>query len=109
MIPVGLGDQLLLYTDGVSEARDAAGRFFPLAQVTAGALADREAAARGDASRRHLLDTLVLSLTDHVGDRCRDDILLLLVTMRLAAGLFGLVLRVGLVLRAGLVLCGSCR
>ena len=35
MIPVGDGDQLLLYTNGVSEARDAAGRFFPLAQVTA--------------------------------------------------------------------------
>ena len=35
MIPVGEGDQLLLYTDGISEARDSAGRFFPLAQVTA--------------------------------------------------------------------------
>ena len=30
MMPVGDGDQLLLYTDGVSEARDADGRFFPL-------------------------------------------------------------------------------
>ena len=38
MIPVGDGDQLLLYTDGVSEARDADGRFFPLAQVTAEAV-----------------------------------------------------------------------
>ena len=38
MIPVGDDDQLLLYTDGVSEARDAAGRFFPLAQATAKAL-----------------------------------------------------------------------
>ena len=35
MMPVGDGDQLLLYTDGVSEARDADGRFFLLAQVTA--------------------------------------------------------------------------
>ena len=74
MIPVGDGDQLLLYTDGASEARDAAGRFFPLAQV----------AARAD--RTHLLDALVASLGDHVGDRGCDDILLLLVTLRLPAG-----------------------
>jgi serine phosphatase RsbU (regulator of sigma subunit) len=77
MIPVGDGDQLLLYTDGVSEARNAAGRFFPLAQVTA------QAAARGGGG---LLDTLVTGLEEHVGDRGCDDILLLLVTMRLSAG-----------------------
>ena len=86
MIPVGDGDQLLLYTDGVSEARDAAGRFFPLAQVTtealnaAGALS---AGSPGRACRAHLLDALVSSLDDHVGNRASDDILLLLVTMRL--------------------------
>jgi serine phosphatase RsbU (regulator of sigma subunit) len=77
MIPVGDGDQLLLYTDGVSEARDAAGRFFPLAQVTA------QAAARGGGG---LLDALVTGLEEHVGDRGCDDILLLLVTMPLSAG-----------------------
>jgi serine phosphatase RsbU (regulator of sigma subunit) len=77
MIPVGDGDQLLLYTDGVSEARDAAGRFFPLAQVTA------EAAGRGGDG---LLDALVTGLEEHVGGRGCDDILLLLVTMRLSAG-----------------------
>jgi serine phosphatase RsbU (regulator of sigma subunit) len=73
MIPVGDGDQLLLYTDGVSEARDAAGRFFPLAQVLADALG-------GDGGG--LLDVLVTRLEEHVGDRDGDDILLLLVTMR---------------------------
>jgi serine phosphatase RsbU (regulator of sigma subunit) len=26
------GDQLLLYTDGITEARDAEGRFYPLAE-----------------------------------------------------------------------------
>jgi serine phosphatase RsbU (regulator of sigma subunit) len=81
LIPVGDGDQLLLYTDGVSEARDAAGRFFPLARVTAEALTSAEA-LRG-ADRAHLLDALVSSLNDHVGDRASDDILLLLVTMHL--------------------------
>jgi serine phosphatase RsbU (regulator of sigma subunit) len=78
MIPVGDGDQLLLYTDGVSEARDAAGRFFPLARRTTEAM-------RGP-GRPHLLDALVASLDDHGGDRGSDDILLLLVTMRLLAG-----------------------
>src|SRR6266567_3535051 len=76
MIGVGDGDQLLLYTDGVSEARDAAGRFFPLAQVTADTV-------RGTCpDRAPLLDVLVARLDEHVGDRRCDDILLLLVTMR---------------------------
>ena len=89
MFPVGHGDQLLLYTDGVSEARDAAGRFFPLAQVTAEAVGQaRDAGAVGavgavGADRMQLLDALVTSLDDHVGDRRSDDILLLLVTMGL--------------------------
>jgi serine phosphatase RsbU (regulator of sigma subunit) len=85
MIPVGDGDQLLLYTDGVSEARDAAGRFFPLAQVTAEALRLAGGAGGGRAGGG-LLDALVTRLADHVGDRGCDDILLLLVTMRLSAG-----------------------
>lgn len=86
VMPVGHGDQLLLYTDGVSEARDAAGRFFPLAQLAAEALKSGEVLRGAGADRTHLLDTLVTSLGDHVGDRGRDDILLLLVTMRLSAG-----------------------
>jgi serine phosphatase RsbU (regulator of sigma subunit) len=73
MIPVGDGDGLLLYTDGVSEARDAAGRFFPLAQATTEAL-------RTDGPP--LLDTLMARLEDHIGPRRSDDALLLLVTMR---------------------------
>ena len=76
MMPVGDGDQLLLYTDGVSEARDADGRFFPLAQVTADTV-------RGTCpDRAPLLDVLVARLDEHVGDRRCDDILLLLVTLR---------------------------
>jgi serine phosphatase RsbU (regulator of sigma subunit) len=76
MIPVGDGDQLLLYTDGVSEARDAAGRFFPLAQVTADTIRDT------GPDRAPLLDVLAARLDEHVGERACDDILLLLVTMR---------------------------
>jgi serine phosphatase RsbU (regulator of sigma subunit) len=76
MMPVGDGDQLLLYTDGVSEARDADGRFFPLAQVIA------ETVRGTGPDRAPLLDVLVARLDEHVGDRRCDDILLLLVTMR---------------------------
>jgi hypothetical protein len=101
MIPVGGGDQLLLYTDGVSEARDPAGRFFPLAQLTAEAM--RTARGPGGVweerfppriggipggrppgeTEPHLLDALVAGLDDHVGGRVSDDILLLLVTLGL--------------------------
>jgi serine phosphatase RsbU (regulator of sigma subunit) len=80
VIPVGDGDQLLLYTDGVCDARDAQGRFFPLAEVTAEAV---RAAEAGEAPGTSLLDALAARLEEHVGDRGRDDILLLLVTMRL--------------------------
>ncbi len=80
MVGVGDGDQLLFYTDGVSEARDAAGRFFPLAQVTA------EAVRGAGTDRTQLLDALAARLDEHVGDRGCDDILLLLVTMRLSGG-----------------------
>jgi serine phosphatase RsbU (regulator of sigma subunit) len=76
MIPVGHGDQLLLYTDGVSEARDEADQFFPLAQVTA------DAVRGAGPDRPPLLDVLAARLDEHVGDRGCDDILLLLVTMR---------------------------
>ncbi|MDQ2811921.1 MAG: serine/threonine-protein phosphatase [Actinomycetota bacterium] len=86
MFPVGEGDQLLLYTDGVSDARDAAGRFFPLAERTTQSLppggtgpASGEPAGTAD---QQLLDALVASLHDHVGGRVRDDVLLLLASIR---------------------------
>ncbi|MEE4540498.1 PP2C family protein-serine/threonine phosphatase [Streptomyces sp. V4-01] len=62
------GDRLLLYTDGVTEARDADGRFFPL----------RERAEAHAARRRP--DALVESLTHdvlaHVAGRRDDDMAL---------------------------------
>ena len=86
MIPIRDGDQWLLYTDGVSEARDAAGRYFPLAKLTAEGLHSDGVPAGAGTDRPHLLDALVTSLAYHAGDRGRDDVLLLLVTMRLPAG-----------------------
>jgi serine phosphatase RsbU (regulator of sigma subunit) len=85
LVPVGDGDQLLLYTDGVTEARDAAGRFFPLAQVTAQVLG-LAGGTGGGQDGGGLLDAVVTRLEEHVGDRAGDDILLLLVTMRLSGG-----------------------
>ncbi|TXS80496.1 serine/threonine-protein phosphatase [Streptomyces sp. me109] len=65
-----VGDVLLLYTDGVIEARSPTGDFYPLA--------DRVAAFRGagpDALLRHIHDDLLA----HVGDRPSDDAALLIV------------------------------
>ncbi|MFF2146581.1 PP2C family protein-serine/threonine phosphatase [Kitasatospora sp. NPDC058190] len=64
------GDLLLLYTDGVSEARDAASRFYPLAQRLA-ALPHGEPDA--------LLDELLLDVRAYVGAGLTDDAALLAV------------------------------
>ncbi|OIV36778.1 hypothetical protein BIV57_14465 [Mangrovactinospora gilvigrisea] len=50
------GERLLLYTDGLSEARDRAGRFYPLLERAAGPLAEADPARalqllRGDVAR----------------------------------------------------------
>jgi serine phosphatase RsbU (regulator of sigma subunit) len=71
-VPFGAGDGLLLYTDGVSEARDTAGQYFPLSERAADAL-------RGEPDV-YLLDGLVASVRAHIGKRQADDILLLLAT-----------------------------
>ncbi|MFG2911249.1 PP2C family protein-serine/threonine phosphatase [Kitasatospora sp. NPDC048286] len=64
------GDLLLLYTDGVSEARDAANRFYPLAERLA-ALPHEEPDA--------LLDELLLDVRTYVGSGLTDDAALLAV------------------------------
>jgi len=69
--PFRSGDGLLLYTDGVSEARDRDGRYFPLTERTA------VAAAVSD-SDEGLLDHLLTDLLTHLGQAQADDILLLL-------------------------------
>ncbi|MFJ3639895.1 PP2C family protein-serine/threonine phosphatase [Streptomyces sp. NPDC090108] len=58
------GDTLLLYTDGVVEARDAEGRFYPLAE---------RVARWTDASPEALMHHLRHDLLAHAGGRLGDD------------------------------------
>ncbi|CAL9672599.1 hypothetical protein SUDANB1_07585 [Streptomyces sp. enrichment culture] len=65
IVPFAPGDRLLLYTDGVSETRDHAGRFFPLPDWM----------RRQDTEHpRELLDRLHGDLLRHSGGRLGDDI-----------------------------------
>ena len=79
------GDRLVLYTDGVSEARDSGGRYFPLSERVAAAMSDQNAApgtpAAGGPGGPRPLDVLMTSLGAHIADRTAsaDDALLVLV------------------------------
>ncbi|WP_345657249.1 PP2C family protein-serine/threonine phosphatase [Streptomyces siamensis] len=64
-IALGAGDQLLLYTDGVSETRDRTGAFFPLPDWMRGQILQPP---------RGLLDRLHHDLLDYSGGRLDDDI-----------------------------------
>ncbi|MEU6594159.1 PP2C family protein-serine/threonine phosphatase [Streptomyces sp. NPDC046881] len=66
------GDQLLLYTDGITETRDAAGTFYPLLQ---------RLRSWGGLPPRDLLERLHHDLLDHSGDRLQDDIAALAVCL----------------------------
>jgi serine phosphatase RsbU (regulator of sigma subunit) len=67
------GDQLLLYTDGITEARDAEGRFYPLAE-RAHLFRGREPEAALRALRQDLLQ--------HVYGPLHDDAAMLLLRHR---------------------------
>ena len=71
-VPLQPGDALLLYTDGVTEARDAGREFYPLEERVAALAAE----AGGPAA--DLLDRLRDDLVRHVGAPLDDDAALLL-------------------------------
>ncbi|MGW1725931.1 PP2C family protein-serine/threonine phosphatase [Streptomyces sp. NPDC002306] len=71
------GDQLLLYTDGVTEARDHGREFYPLAEGLARHVCDEPA---------RTLTSLHDELLAHVGGRLHDDAALLLLQKPVASG-----------------------
>lgn len=75
LLPFSDGDQLLLYTDGVTEARDHAREFYPLAEGVARHVSDEPA---------RTLSAVHDELLAHVGGRLHDDAALLLLRMQAA-------------------------
>ena len=73
--PFGPGDRILFYTDGISEARDKSGAFYPV---------DRCGALLGGAEPRAALDRLYDDVLRHVGGHLQDDSAALLVLRRAA-------------------------
>lgn len=69
-VRLGAGERLLLYTDGLSEARDAKGTMFPLG--------DRVREAACQPHLRECLDTLLSLATAHAGGSFQDDLALIM-------------------------------
>ncbi|WP_433858778.1 PP2C family protein-serine/threonine phosphatase [Streptomyces kronopolitis] len=72
-VPFAPGDQMLFYTDGVTEARDAAGRFYPL---------DERAALLKDPDPEAALRAVREDLVEHAEGPLHDDAAMLLVRHR---------------------------
>lgn len=72
-IRFALGDQMLFYTDGVIEARDQAGCFYPLE--------DRSSLLKA-AAPEEALEDLRADLVRHVGGTIADDAAMLLIRHR---------------------------
>jgi hypothetical protein len=68
--PFGAGDQMLVFTDGLVEARDRHGRFFDPLPVFA---------SLPDVGVRELLDRLIADLDRHAGGALGDDLAVVLV------------------------------
>ncbi|WP_189712230.1 PP2C family protein-serine/threonine phosphatase [Streptomyces phaeofaciens] len=77
VLPFADADQLLLYTDGVTEARDRGREFYPLVEGLTRHVCDEPA---------RTLDALHDELLTHVGGRLHDDAALLLIRQPAAAG-----------------------
>jgi serine phosphatase RsbU (regulator of sigma subunit) len=75
----GDGDGLLLYTDGLPEARDPEGRCFPVCERAEMAMRSAGAGPGGTAGQ-HPLDVLMASLRGHIGavGAGHDDVLMVL-------------------------------
>ncbi|MEY9930812.1 serine phosphatase RsbU (regulator of sigma subunit) [Catenulispora sp. GP43] len=76
-VPFGPGDRVLLYTDGVSEARDQNGEFYPLAERLAGWTGESSAG---------LLDDLRNDLTKYSGGAAADDVAVLIAARHVPEG-----------------------
>lgn len=76
-VAFGPGDQLLLYTDGVTEARDHDGTFYPLG--------DRHRFLK-DADPESALENLRKDLVEHTAGPLQDDAAMLLLRYREAVG-----------------------
>jgi serine phosphatase RsbU (regulator of sigma subunit) len=72
-VPFGPGDRILFYTDGISEARNSAGAFYPV---------ERCDALLGGPDPRAALDRLYDDVLHHVGGHLHDDSAALLVARR---------------------------
>ncbi|MER7762875.1 SpoIIE family protein phosphatase [Streptomyces sp. NPDC097619] len=66
------GESLVLYTDGITEARGADGEQFEEDRLTA-ALAGAARATAGTLTAREVIDTVVRAVDDHTGGRHPDD------------------------------------
>jgi hypothetical protein len=81
---LGPGDSLLLYTDGVTEARDSRGRLYPLAERAAALSSQRPArqpVRQRAADGSVLLQAIQADLLRHTGGTLADDATMLLVTL----------------------------
>ncbi|MGW3911656.1 PP2C family protein-serine/threonine phosphatase [Streptomyces sp. NPDC005070] len=81
-VPLALGETLLMVTDGVTEARDAAGVFFPLRDTLTKALARDPRTADPHRLVRWVRDGTL----DHCGGRLGDDTTIFAVRRRAADG-----------------------
>ena len=67
------GDTVLLYTDGVTEARSGTGATYPLAERAATVSRELAGEFDGAPAGRALLDALKTGLIAHIGGKLRDD------------------------------------